>query len=233
MATDLTQTICLGEITGLAPRLYTEPVDPGRTALILVDMQGRDIGESMHVADVDVGAMRAALAGCQKLLAAARACGLRVVHVILGSWTLDGGDLSPHKQRANALYRSQGADPQALRAWDSEESQVYPSLAPIQGEVVMQKTSGSAFATTGLATILHNMRICYTVFAGKLTDGCLGLTASAAADHAFDVTVVDGATYGSTRAAHLAMLRFFDQHWGRVRTVEQITEEFAAAPPAQ
>ena len=30
----------LNEIRGLAPSLYTEPVDPQRTALVIVDMQG-------------------------------------------------------------------------------------------------------------------------------------------------------------------------------------------------
>ena len=228
MGTDLTQSISLAEITGLAPQLYTEPVDPRRTALILVDMQGH-LDRSMHVAEINTEAMKATLAGCEQLLSAARANRVKVIHVILGSWTLDGSDLHSHKQRANKLYASQGKDPIALRAWDSPGARIYPSLEPVRGEIVLRKTSGSAFPTTGLAGILHNMGIRYTVPAGKLSDGCMGLTAIDASQQGFDTTVVDGACYGATRAGHLAILRFFDQHWGRVRTVEQMLREFAAS----
>lgn len=225
MATDLTQTISLAEITGMAPTLYTEPVDPRHTALILVDMQGQ-LDQSVHVAKVNRKAIEKTLKGCETLLQTARENNIKVVHIILGSWTLDGSDLSLHKKRANDLYKSQGKDPITMRQWDSPESRIFPSLEPIKGEVVLQKTSGSAFPTTGLAGILHNMNIQYTVFAGQLTDGCLGLTAAGASDYGFNVTMADGACYGSSKAAHLAVLRFFDQKWGRVRPVDEIVKEF-------
>ena len=228
MATDLTQSVCLAEIQGIAPQLYPEPVDPRRTALILVDMQGH-LDRSMHVREMNVEAMESTLAGCEKLLAGARANHVKVVHIILGSWTLDGSDLHSHKQRANKLYASQGKDPIALRAWDSPDAQIYPSLEPVQGEILLRKTSGSAFPTTGLAGILHNMNIRYTVFAGKLTDGCMGLTAIDASQQGFDTTVVDGACYGASRVGHLVILRLFDQNWGRVRTVDEMVQEFAGA----
>ena len=224
MRTDLTQDISLTEITGIAPRVYTEPVDPRHTALILVDMQG-SLTKSIHVEDAQHKHLRAALGGCERLLEAARKNAVKVVHIVLGSWTLDGSDLSDHKQRANRLYRSQGRDPVAERAWDSPNAQIYPSLTPIRGEILLHKTGGSAFQTTGLATILHNMRIHYTVFAGQLTEGCMGLTAMNAHDHGFAVTIADGASYGASRAGHLVILRLFDQHWGRVRTVEEIARE--------
>ncbi len=229
MATDLSQTVSLEEIAGIAPQLYTEPVDPRRAALIIVDMQGH-LTTSTHPVEVRAGELRAALSGCEKLLLAARESDIRVVHILLGSWTMDGSDLSDNKQRANKLYTAQGRDPVAERAWDSPDTHVMPPLAPIKGEIALKKTSASAFTTTGLCSILHNMQVRYTVFAGQFTEGCLGLTALDACDHGFAVTLADDACYGASRAGHLVMLRMFDQHWGRVRTVAELTRELRGKP---
>ena len=229
MATNLSQTVSLKDITGVAPQLYSEPIDPRRAALIIVDMQGL-LTTSTHPVKVRTGELRAALSGCEKLLLAARENAIRVVHILLGSWTMDGSDLSDNKQRANKLYMAQGRDPVAERAWDPEDIQVMPSLTPIKGEITLRKTSASAFTTTGLCSILHNMQVRYTVFAGQFTEGCLGLTALDASDHGFAATLADGACYGASSAGHLVMLRMFDQHWGRVRTVDELALEFKGRP---
>ena len=103
---------------------------------------------------------------------------------------------------------------------------MFPSLEPIKGEILVRKTSASAFQTTGLHGLLQNMGIYYAVFAGQLADGCMGLTAINATDYGYAVTVADGACYGTSRAAELIILRFFDQQWGRVRTVDELVGEF-------
>ncbi|MBN1556176.1 MAG: cysteine hydrolase [Phycisphaerae bacterium] len=188
--------------------------------MVLVDMQGcmEDITDWQ----------REALAGCETLLAAARKHNIPVIHVILGCWTKDGSDLEYFKQRMNDLARAEGRDPMPKRSWNSPRRQIYPSLKPTEGEIVLQKTSASAFATTGMETILHNMGMRYLVFAGKQTEGCCGLTAAEGLSRGFLVTMVEDACCSTSRINHLAMLRLFDQQWGRVRDVDTVVREFSA-----
>ena len=218
---DLTQTIRLGDIVGMAEQTLVDPVDPKQTALLIVDMQG---AADQALSELD----QRALAGCEKLLAAARRHGIRVIHIILGRWTLDGADLETFMQvEQEAAIRMGREDYLIKQMWDLPGQQILPSLAPIRGEIVLKKTSASAFATTGLATLLRNMRIRDLVFCGKQTDGCCGVTAIEAASQGFLITMVEDACSARTGAGHLAMLRIIQQHHGRVREVEDILAELA------
>ena len=216
---DLTQTISLADIVGIAEQTCTGPVDPKQTALLIVDMQG--------AADDPMSELeKRALASTERLLQTVRGNGVRVVHVILGCWTLDGSDLEPFMQIERQVAGANGIDSYLNKqTWDSPRQQIHPSLSPIRGELVLKKTSASAFATTGLATLLRNMRIRDLVVCGKQTDGCCGFTAVEAASQGFLVTMVEDACSARTHAGHLAMLRIIQQHVGRVCCVEEMIRD--------
>ncbi|MAE28566.1 MAG: hypothetical protein CMJ87_06230 [Planctomycetes bacterium] len=91
MQTDLTQTICLGNIKGGAPAAFTDRPKPESTALVLVDMQGEP-------EDAGHEPLRGASTNCQRLLELARGLPIPIVHVHLGCWTHDYRELSRDKK---------------------------------------------------------------------------------------------------------------------------------------
>ncbi|MEA1951162.1 MAG: isochorismatase family protein [Planctomycetota bacterium] len=225
MRNNFTEVVCLGDIVGRAPEIFTEPVDPKHTALILIDWQGDPSEPSLH-GESSIDDKMNAFRATELLLGSARANDITVIHVVLGCWTRDGREMELFKQRINQQQREAGEDPMPGRWFDAPSRQIVESLRPVKGEIVLQKTSASAFTTTGLAALLHNMKIQYLVFAGRLTEGCLGLTAAEALSHGFLSTIAEDACNGASRTGHLVMLRLFDQHWGRVRSVDELIEEF-------
>ena len=221
MKTDLTQCICLGNIKGGAPAAFVDPLRLETTALIVVDMQGRpETGQEEPLAT--------ALANCLRLLEAARSLPIPIIHVHLGCWTYDYPELSLDKKYYTALSRREGREKR--RHISEPENRPLPGMEPLPGEIVQQKTSAGAFATTGLAGILHNMGVHDLVMAGQLTHGCLGMTAIEAVNWGYIVTMVDDASAApDSYEGHLAILRLFDQYWGRVRSTDEVIEELARA----
>jgi nicotinamidase-related amidase len=203
----------LKEIRGLAPSLYTEPVDPQRTALVIVDMQGSQASYTEW--------MDSTIANNQRLLAVFREQKLRIVHVVLGCWTEDGAELAPYYKRADEWLRGLALAPR--RQGYLPELQTIPELAPQQGEIVLQKVTPSAFASTGLDGILRNMDVQYVIMSGNVTHGW-----DASYHYGYSVTMVSDASMASTEASHKAWLRLFAAHPGRVRSTDQVIQEIRA-----
>ena len=222
---DLTGSISLSDIVGFAEKTCTKLSDLDRTGLIIIDMQG-DPDEQLP------SQVERALSGTGKVLQAARKAGIKVIHIVLGHWTLDGKDLEIFMQIERQAALDSGDEAMVKQTvskglWDSPACQIFASLAPIKGEIVLRKTSSSAFATTGMSGILHNMQVRDLVFCGRQTDGCCGVTALQAAAEGFMITMVEDACCANSRAGHLAMLRIIQQHHGRVSDSEKILTELA------
>jgi hypothetical protein len=124
------------------PMSAREWVDPDRTALLVYDMQ---IGICGQVESTAV------IASIERLLAAARAAGMRVIftrHMSL-----------PTALMGRMAYRTAMAwqrtdDPNAVKPWflrDSPGFGLVPELAPSADEVVFDKITMSAFEGTPLA----------------------------------------------------------------------------------
>ena len=209
---DLTAAVPLAKINGSAPARYTDPLDPARTALVIVDMQGRPEEWRQEP-------LRNTAANCRRLLAACRARSIPVIHVVLGCWTADSRELSREKKRWTALARSRGR--RSLR--HITDHPVLPGLEPRHGEIVQQKTSAGAFATTGLAGLLHNMDVRDLVVCGQISYGCAGGTAIEASGWGYVVTMVDDASAApGDQPGHLAFLRLFQQFLGRVWSSDDV-----------
>ena len=226
MKTDLTQTICLANIKGGAHEAFVDPLRPETTALIIVDMQG-------PLERAETEPMRTALANCVHLLEMARSIPIPVIHVHLGCWTDDSRELSLDKKYYDALRRRRGRG-QVDRHISAPGRQPLPGVEPRPGEIVQQKTSGGAFATTGLAGLLHNLGVRDLVMCGQLTHGCLGMTAIEAVNWSYIVTMVDDASASpGCHEGHLAVLRLFDQCWGRVRSTDEVIAELTSPVVAE
>jgi nicotinamidase-related amidase len=228
--------IDLNEIRGGAPSIYTEPLDPKVATLVIVDMQeafcrpdptqAKAVAQAMGTGPTTSYEkwMDATIANSRRLLEACREERLRIVHIVLGCWTEDGVEMSPHKSRIDERKRALGLKPR--RQIDLPEFQIIPELAPRRGEIVLQKVTASAFTSTGLDCILRNMGVQYLIMSGTITHGCLGLTALDASDHGYKVTMVSDASIApGALAGHKVWLRLFEQHWGRVRSTEEVIHE--------
>jgi len=67
---------------------------------------------------------------------------------------------------------------------------IHPAIAPIEGEPVLHKTVGDAFAETDLAARLETLGTRQVILLGAQTDQCVNATFKGAVARGLDITVV-------------------------------------------
>lgn len=155
------------------------PFDPATTALVIIDMQ-RDFlepggfGESLGN---DVSLLRAAVSPIQAVLRAARAAGLLVVHTREGHKP-DLSDAPPAKlERGEPTARIGAPGPMGRILIRGEPGHgIVPDLAPVRGEVVIDKPGKGAFYATDLGVVLAARRIATLLVCGVTTEVCVHTT---------------------------------------------------------
>ena len=198
------------------------PFEKGRTALLLVDMQkvwldraagaahGTPEPEPFYATTAEV-----TIPACARLLAAARAAGVEVLHTIIQSLTEDGRDRSlDHKMTPIHLAKS---DPDA---------QPVAALAPVGDEIVMPKTSSGVFNSTNIDYLLRNLGVRNLVICGIMTDQCVDMAVRDAADRGYMVAVPADACFAASAARHEGALRAFGGYCWLTDTAE-IVDRFA------
>ncbi|MBA2461086.1 MAG: cysteine hydrolase [Actinobacteria bacterium] len=90
------------------------------------------------------------------------------------------------------------------------------SLAPTDGELVIDKNTSSAFNSTGIEWLLRNLEVETLVLAGVATDMCVETTARDAADRGFNVILAEDATATFFEHHHRAALSGFARVFGEV-----------------
>jgi nicotinamidase-related amidase len=139
-----------------------------------------------------------AVAECARLLDAARAAAIPVIHTCVryGAGGVDGG-VFMRKVPALALFAAD-ADP------------IYgafaPDVLPRDGEIIIVKQYASAFFGTSLASTLTALRRDSLIIGGVSTSGCVRATALDACQHGFPAAVVRNAVADRTEAIHTANL---------------------------
>jgi nicotinamidase-related amidase len=209
---------------------------PDTTALIVIDMQ-RDfldplgyIGQS----GVDVGVLRAAIPNVQRLLAAARSAGIRIIHTREGHRP-DLADLNPAKARraagVGAAIGSRGPLGRLLVRGEPGHG-IIDELAPLSSEVVIDKPGFGAFYATDLELVLRAWGITSLTLAGVTTDICVHSTLREAVDRGFECQTVGDACAAADLALHQAMLSCISGEGGilgRVVSTAQIVADWASA----
>jgi ureidoacrylate peracid hydrolase len=201
-------------------------IEPGRTALLSVDMQNGEYSAE-RLASARAGAAEQAryrdflerMAGIvlpnqQRLQAAARKHGIEVIFTVIESLTLDGRDRSlDHK--ISRIHHPKGS-------W---EAQVIPAVAPLANEIVIPKTASGIFNATNVDYVLRNLGIDYLVIYGVMTDQCVESAVRDAADRGFLVTQVEDACAAETDAGHRRSIEAMAGHYCRMRTTDQVIAE--------
>ncbi|MBP7659495.1 MAG: cysteine hydrolase [Burkholderiaceae bacterium] len=170
---------------------------PSQTALILIDMQ-RDFIEPGGFGEAlgnDVSHLRVAVEPAQRLLAWARAQGMRIVHT-KECHRPDLADCPPAKrERGLPSLRIGDPGPMGRILIDGEPgSDFIAELTPAPGEVVLAKPGKGAFYGTALGEMLRVWGVSHLIIAGVTTEVCVQTTMREANDRGYDCVLIEEAT---------------------------------------
>ena len=183
------------------------------TALVIIDMQ-RDFIEPGGFGETlgnDVSLLEAIVPACQAVLLAWRAAGGLVVHT-RESHRPDLSDCPPAKRlRGNPQLRIGDAGPMGRILVAGEPgNQIIPALAPVVGEIVVDKPGKGMFYATGLHETLQARGITHLVFMGVTTEVCVQTSMREANDRGYDGLLLEDCTesyFPHFKAAAIEMLR--------------------------
>jgi nicotinamidase-related amidase len=165
----------------------------GKTALIVIDMQ-RDFllpggfGESLGN---DVDLLLKVVPPLSALIAAARSAGIMVIHTREGHEP-DLSDCPPAKLNRGAPSKRIGDEGKYGRILIRGEygHDIVDELAPIDGEVVIDKPGKGAFYATPLQDTLVDAGITQLLITGVTTEVCVHTTTREANDRGYECLVV-------------------------------------------
>jgi nicotinamidase-related amidase len=199
----------------------------GRPALLCIDNYNAVFGdrpepvlEAMRRFPSSCGlAAWNALEPTQRIMAAARAAGLPVIHT-----TRDDLSESDASKMSSTKRHAYGAD----RGWDHA---FFPPLAPQPGELVIRKTRASAFYGTSLAAHLVQLDVNTLICVGNSTSGCVRASVLEGFMHGYSMAVVEECVFDRNWLSHKVNL--FDMHckYADVLFVEEALEYIERVRP--
>ena len=186
--------------------------DPARTALLLIDMQ-RDFVEPGGFGETlgnDVSTLQAVISPLQGVLADARSRGLMVIHTREGH-VPDLSDCPPAKlNRGKPSMRIGDPGPKGRILVRGEYGHdIIDDLAPLTGELVIDKPGKGSFHATDLQDHLIASGITSLVVTGVTTEVCVHTTVREANDRGYECLVLSdcvGSYFPEFQRAALAMI---------------------------
>jgi len=201
-------------MTGIAgAKPYPFALERDRIALIVIDMQRDFIEPGGFGATLgnDVGLIAPIIPTVRRLIDGFRAAGLPVIHT-MECHRPDLSDCPPAKRlRGSPSLRigDVGAMGRVLIAGEPGTA-IIDELAPLPGEIVIEKPGKGAFYATGLGRELERLGVTQLVFAGVTTEVCVQTTMREANDRGFECLLAEDATesyFPAFKAAALDMIR--------------------------
>jgi len=158
----------------------------------------------------DVTRLQAIVPTCARVLAAWRRAGAFVVHT-REAHLPDLSDCPPAKRlRGSPSLRIGDVGPMGRILVAGEPgNQIVPALAPIPGELVIDKPGKGAFYATRLHEALQDRGISQLVFMGVTTEVCVQTSMREANDRGYDGLLIEDGTesyFADFKAATLAMI---------------------------
>jgi biuret amidohydrolase len=213
---------------------YEFEFDPRTTALIVIDMQ-RDFVEPGGFGEAlgnDVTPLQAVIPPCARVLAAARAREMMVIHTREGH-SPDLADCPPTKiVRGRGDKRIGDPGPMGRILVRGEHGHdIVPELYPKPGEVVVDKPGKGAFCATDLDLILHNRGIRSLIVCGVTTEVCVHTTVREANDRGYECVVLSdcvGSYFPEFQRVALEMIKAQGGIFGWVSSSAAVLEAMTA-----
>ena len=205
-------------------------INPEKAALVVVDLQNatgsRTAGLGKKLAQEgkldELAGERfdrienVVIPNTKDLLAFFRQHGLRVIYLTMGSEMDNFGDAPPHlKGFFKATNNRKG----------ELEHEIAKEIEPLPGEIVVNKTTISAFTSTGIDSLLRSMGIEYLLFTGVSTNMCVGTTARDAADRGYHCVIIENCCGSAQNEYHRGEIVTFQRLFGRVDSSDNIMKE--------
>ncbi len=211
------------ETAGELPEIV---LNPKKTALLIVDMQNefvlRDFGEALEFKENgewerwipfhnrldDI-----VIPNNVKLLKFFRDHGMPVTFGRIACLREDGEDRSP-------VQKSEGWN-NMLMPVTGFAAQMIDELAPLENEIIVNKTTDSVTTGTNYLTLLRFMGIETVVVTGIVTDQCVASTVRGLADDGFKVICVEDCCAAGSMELHNAELKIMNSIYCEVMSTEE------------
>ena len=184
-------------MVAIPARPFDFSLDPVHCALIVIDMQ-RDFVEPGGFGETlgnDVTRLQAIIPTVARLIGLFREQGWPVIHTREGHRP-DLGDCPPAKRgRGNPTLRIGDDGPMGRILIHGEPGHgIVDALAPVDGEIVIDKPGKGAFYATSLGDDLARLGVTHLIVAGVTTEVCVQTTMREANDRGFDCLLIEDAT---------------------------------------
>lgn len=183
---------------------YDGKLNPKSTALIVIDLQRDFLSPDGYLARMgyDPSPLRKILPSVAKLIAAARAVGITVIHTRQG-YRADMADMTPYEKWRRQRSGLEGTDV-LLRS--SPGFEIVPEIDVSPGDIIIDKTCNSAFTYTDFEHVLRAQGITHLMLTGCSTDVCVHTTLREACDRNFQCLTIADACASGDQYAHEAAL---------------------------
>jgi ureidoacrylate peracid hydrolase len=213
-----------------------EWLSPAHTALLVIDMQNYDANRDWALIGTRGTGTTAGSTGyyydriestvvpaALDLLAVFRRNGLTVVHAFFASLVSGAPEMPPlwrlrfdqHAEDSGRPYRPEVGRP---------EMQIIEALAPLPGEPVLAKVTGSVFLSTNLHSLFRNRGIRSFVACGAWLNSCVEDTIRNGCDLGYLVTLAEDASVAPDEEFHRAAVRVLGDMYCQVRSSAWISQ---------